>query len=75
MIYQIVKLLLKSGARTDAINSRGKTPFDVCRSVHILSLLEAAKAGKLEELEFPEKDFNKIKFQGLFNYIHILIPS
>lgn len=62
---QIVKLLLKSGAKTNAVNIRGKTPLDVCRSPGILLLLEKADSGDLD-FDSPEKDLHRVKLHGMY---------
>ena len=38
-LYQIVEVLLESGASTSVVNRRGQTPGDVCRSPVIQELL------------------------------------
>ncbi|KAG7156976.1 Ankyrin repeat domain-containing protein 12-like [Homarus americanus] len=48
--FKLVRLLLRCGAGVDVVNRRGKTPRDVCRSPGIVSLIEAAARGHLQEL-------------------------
>ncbi|XP_064097776.1 ankyrin repeat domain-containing protein 11-like isoform X7 [Macrobrachium nipponense] len=48
--FKLVRLLLRCGAGVDVVNRRGKTPRDVCRSPGIITLIEAAASGNLQDL-------------------------
>ncbi|XP_068216276.1 uncharacterized protein [Palaemon carinicauda] len=48
--FKLVRLLLRCGAGVDVVNRRGKTPRDVCRSPGIITLIETAARGNLEDL-------------------------